>query len=65
MHTLRGWGTELAEHVLKQPQASLAQAAARTLDAVVHAIGQLLGAYTAPECANDFANTGLWASALG
>ena len=34
------------------------KAAARTLDAVVDAIGQLLGACNAPECANYFANAG-------
>ena len=36
----------------------LRKAAARTLETVVAAIRELLEAYTAPECANYFANAG-------
>jgi putative transposase len=36
----------------------LRKAAARTVGAVLAAIGELLGAYTARECANYFANAG-------
>ena len=36
----------------------LRNAAARTVEAVVAAVGQLLDAYTAQECANYFANAG-------
>ena len=43
------------EPKLKHP---LRKAAARTVEAVVAAIGQLLGSYTARECANYFADAG-------
>ena len=36
----------------------LRKAAARTLEGLVAAIGQLLGAYTPDECANYFKNAG-------
>jgi hypothetical protein len=42
-------------HIIKH---LLRQTAARTLEAVVAAIGKLLGTYTAQECANYFANAG-------
>jgi hypothetical protein len=34
------------------------KAAARTLEALITAIGQLLGTYTTQECANYFTNAG-------
>jgi transposase len=46
------------EQVFAKLKPLLRKAAARTLEAVIAATGQLLGAYTAPECANDFANAG-------
>jgi transposase len=46
------------EQVFAKLKHLLRKAAARTLDAVVDAIGQLLGACNAPECANYFANAG-------
>jgi transposase len=46
------------EQVFAKLKHLLRNAAARTVEAVVAAIGQLLGAYTAQECANYFANAG-------
>jgi len=46
------------EQVFAKLKHLLRKAAARTLDVVVGTIGQLLGAYTAPERANYFANAG-------
>jgi putative transposase len=46
------------EQVFAQLKHLLREAAARTVEAVVAAIGQLLGAHTAKECANYFANAG-------
>jgi len=46
------------EQVFAKLKHLLRKAAARTLNTVVAAIGELLDAYTAPECANYFANAG-------
>jgi len=46
------------EQVFAKLKHMLRNAAARTVEAVVAAIGQLLGAYTAEECANYLANAG-------
>ena len=46
------------EQVFAKLKPLLRNAAARTLEAVVAAIGQLPGSYTAQECANYFANAG-------
>ena len=46
------------EQVFAKLKHLLRKAAARTLETVVAAVGELLGAYTAKECANYFANTG-------
>jgi transposase len=46
------------EQVFAKLKHLLRKAAARTLDAVVAAIGELLGSYTAKECANYLANAG-------
>jgi putative transposase len=46
------------EQVFAKLKHLLRKTAARTLEALVAAIGQLLGTYTAQECANYFANAG-------
>ncbi len=46
------------EQVFAKLKHLLRKAAARTVEAVVAAIGELLGTYTAQECANYFANAG-------
>jgi transposase len=46
------------EQVFAKLKHLLRKAAARTVEAVVAAIGDLLGTYTAHECANYFANAG-------
>jgi transposase len=46
------------EQVFAKLKHLLRKAAARTVEAVCAAIGQLLGAYTAEECANYFRNAG-------
>ena len=46
------------EQVFAKLKHSLRNAAARTLEAVVAALGQLLGSYTAQECENYFTNAG-------
>jgi len=46
------------EQVFAKLKHLLRNAAARTVEEVTAAIGQLLGAYTAKECANYFANAG-------
>ena len=46
------------EQVFAKLKHLLRNAAARTLETVVAAIGELLGAYTAKECANYLANAG-------
>ena len=46
------------EQVFAKLKHLLRKAAARTLEALVAAIGELLGAFTAQECANYFANAG-------
>jgi transposase len=46
------------EQVFAKLKHLLRKAAARTLDTVVAAIGELLDAYTAEECANYFVNAG-------
>jgi transposase len=46
------------EQVFAKLKHLLRKAAARTLDTVVAAIRELLDAYTAPKCANYFANAG-------
>jgi putative transposase len=46
------------EQVFAKLKHLLRTAAARTVEAVVAAIGELLGTYTAQECANYFANAG-------
>ena len=46
------------EQVFAKLKHLLRKAAARNLEAVVAAVGELLSAYTAPECANYFANAG-------
>jgi putative transposase len=46
------------EQVFAKLKHLLRKAAARTLEAVVTAIGELLGTYTARECANYFVNAG-------
>jgi putative transposase len=46
------------EQVFAKLKHLLRKAAARTLQAVVAAIRELLDAYTAPECANYFTNAG-------
>jgi putative transposase len=46
------------EQVFAKLKHLLRNAAARTVEAVVAAIGELLGTYTAQECANYFANAG-------
>ena len=46
------------EQVFAKLKHLLRKAAARTLEALVAAIGQLLGAYTPEECANYFKNAG-------
>jgi len=46
------------EQVFAKLKHLLRKAAARNLEAVVAAVGELLSAYTAPECANYFANDG-------
>jgi transposase len=46
------------EQVFAKLKHLLRKAAARTLEAVVAAIRELLDAYTAHECANYFANAG-------
>ena len=46
------------EQVFAKLKHLLRRAAARTLEAVIIAVGQLLGAYTAQECANYLANAG-------
>ena len=46
------------EQVFAKLKHLLRNAAARTIEAAVAAIGELLGTYTAQECANYFANAG-------
>jgi transposase len=46
------------EQVFAKLKHHLRKAAARNLEALVAATGELLGAYTAHECANYFANAG-------
>jgi transposase len=46
------------EQVFAKLKHLLRTAAARTLEALITAIGQLLGTYTAQECANYFTNAG-------
>ena len=46
------------EQVFAKLKHLLRKAAARTVEAVVAAIGDLLGTYTAHECANYFVNAG-------
>jgi len=46
------------EQVFAKLKHLLRKAAARTVEALVAAIGELLGTYTAQECANCFANAG-------
>jgi transposase len=46
------------EQVFAKLKHLLRKAAARTVEAVIAAIGQLLGTYTAQECANYFTNAG-------
>jgi len=46
------------EQVFAKLKHLLRKAAARTVEALVAAIGELLGTYTAQECANYFANAG-------
>ena len=46
------------EQVFAKLKHLLRKAAAPNLEAVVAAVGELLSAYTAPECANYFANAG-------
>ena len=46
------------EQVFSKLKHLLRKAAARTIDAVCAAIGQLLGTFTADECANYFSNAG-------
>jgi len=46
------------EQVFAKLKHLLRKAAARTVEAVVAAIGELLGTYTARECANYFVNAG-------
>jgi len=46
------------EQVFAKLKHLLRTAAARTLEALIAAIGQLLGTYTAQECANYFTNAG-------
>jgi transposase len=46
------------EQVFAKLKHLLRKAAARTDEAVIAAIGQLLGTYTAQECANYFTNAG-------
>ena len=46
------------EQVFAKLKHLLRKAAARTVEALVAAIGELLGAYTAEECANYFAHAG-------
>jgi transposase len=46
------------EQVFAKLKHLLRKTAARTVEAVVAAIGALLGTYTAQECANYFANAG-------
>jgi transposase len=46
------------EQVFAKLKQLLRKAAARTLDTVAAAVGKLLDAYTASECANYFANAG-------
>src|SRR5713101_51095 len=46
------------EQVFAKLKHLLRKAAARTLEAVVAAVGELLGTYTARECANYFVNAG-------
>jgi putative transposase len=48
----------LIEQVFAKLKHLLRKAAARTVEAVIAAIGQLLGTYTAQECANYFTNAG-------
>jgi transposase len=46
------------EQVFAKLKHLLRKAAARTVEAVCSAIGQLLGTFTATECANYFRNSG-------
>ena len=46
------------EQVFAKLKHLLRKAAARTLEAICAAIGQILGAFTPQECANYFANSG-------
>jgi putative transposase len=46
------------EQVFSKLKHLLRKAAARTLEALTAAVGELLGAFTAEECANYFANSG-------
>ena len=46
------------EQVFAKLKHLLRKAAARTVETLVAAIGELLGTYTAQECANYFANAG-------
>src|ERR1700731_1154786 len=46
------------EQVFAKLKHLLRKAAARTVDSVIAAIGQLLGTYTPQECANYFTNAG-------
>ena len=46
------------EHVFAKLKHLLRDAAARTIEAVVAQIGELLGTFTPQECANYFANAG-------
>ena len=46
------------EQVFSKLEHLLRKAAARTLETLTAAVGELLGAFTAEECANDFANSG-------
>ena len=53
------------EQVFAKLKHLLRKAAARTLEAVVAAIRELLDAYTAPECANYFATAGYGQASCG
>jgi transposase len=45
------------EQVFAEPKHLLRKAAARTVEALCAAIGELLGAFTSQECANYFRNS--------
>jgi hypothetical protein len=46
------------EQVFAKPKHLLRKAAARTIETLAAAVGEPLGAFTAKECANYFANSG-------